>query len=685
MGLIITFARQFGCMNRTVIISLIILLNSQGFKAQDLTIVADTLNLAFDLGEVQVIGRRSNPQTNILRREDLVKNQKRDVSRALVLLPGLNYVQVGPRNEGMVNVRGFDLRQVPVYVDGVPVYVSYDGYTDLARFLVSDMAKITVTKGETSLLMGPNNLGGAINLISRKPASKLELDAAAGITLNRTGWGGWQSEFNIGSQFERFYLQAGLAYIDMEPFNTSGKYKAPAPGHSGIQENSQHNDFRYSMKMGFTPNPKDSYVLSYHFQHGAKGVPAYAGADPNQRLRHWQFPDVKKKGIHFNSKTNLGKDKLLQLRLFYDDYFSELRSYDDSNYNSQDRKSSFTSIYDDVSIGGSMIFSMKPGKNNELKSALHVMYDHHREKNTHPVEQSFRHFRDVTFSWSLEDYYKISDNFRTEFGIGFHIRNNLEADNYIESADSVGAFPGHKDEAINFRIGLRYLITPEHQLHTSLSRKTRFPTMKDRYSYRLGLSIPNPDLRSEASWSVDLGYTFTPGTVFQFKTAVFYSRLYHTIQAVYGIDPGNSAVYQFQNTGNAEFYGWETDLVFDPLSGLQTGLQYTLLEQLNLSHPEYKFTDVPKHKILAFLHYTLFSSLFLNVSGMYNSSRISSTNGLFQTAAFFTMDLMASFVISGSITLEASVSNLFDTSYSYQEGYPAPGRQYFMGLRYKIN
>ena len=99
----------------------------------------------------------------------------------------------------------------------------------------------------------------------------------------------------------------------------------------------------------------------------------------------------------------------------------------------------------------------------------------------------------------------------------------------------------------------------------------------------------------------------------------------------------------------------------------------------------WSFEDVPKHKILAFLHYTLFSSLFLNVSGMYNSSRISSTNGLFQTAAFFTMDLMASFVISGSITLEASVSNLFDTSYSYQEGYPAPGRQYFMGLRYKIN
>ncbi|KPL23232.1 MAG: hypothetical protein AMS23_06910 [Bacteroides sp. SM1_62] len=652
--------------------------------AQDVTIVADTQNLAFDLGEVQVIGQRSNPHTSTLRQDDLVKNQKRDVSRSLVLLSGLNYVQVGPRNEGMVNIRGFDLRQVPVYMDGVPVYVSYDGYADLARFLVSDLAKITVTKGETSLLLGANNLGGAINLISRKPVSKLEMDASAGVVLNRKGWGGWQSDLNMGSRFEKFYLQAGIAYIDMKPFATSGKHRAPSPGHSGIQENSQHNDFRYSMKFGFTPNSDDSYVLSYQLQHGVKGVPPYAGADPNQQLRYWQFPAIDKQGIHFNSKTSLGADKLLQLRFFYEDYFSDLRSYDDSTYTSQDRRSSFTSIYDDTSVGGSVIFSMKPGKKNELKAAINIINDHHREKNTHPVEQSLRHFRDVTFSVGVEDYYRISDKFSTEYGISYHIRKNLQADNYDETADSIFAFPGHRDEAANMRIGLQYLITPEHQLHASLSRKTRFPTMKDRYSYRLGRSIPNPGLRSEVSWNMDIGYTFTTNTVFRLKTAVFYSRLFHSIQAVYGMDPENSAVYQYQNTGNAEFYGWEVDLALNPVSGLQTGLQYTLMERLNLSHPELKFTDVPAHKLLAFLNYTLFSRLFLNLNGMYNSSRVSSTNGLFQTGPFFTMDFIASFALFDSLSLEASVSNLFDASYSYVEGYPAPGRQYYLGLRYKL-
>ena len=670
-------------MFRTIFISSVLLSFSLSFWAQEMAVVADTSNLAFDLGEVQVIGKRTPLQDFTLKHEDLAKNQKRNVARALDLMPGLNFVHVGPRNEGMVNVRGFDLRQVPVYLDGVPVYVSYDGYTDLARFLIGDLAKISVAKGEASLLLGPNNLGGSINLVSRKPSSRLEVDAGAGIHLNKTGWGGWQTDLNIGSRMDKWYLQAGISNIRREPYNTSRNYQSPSRGQTGIQENSQHSDLRYSLKIGFTPNSSDSYVLSYHSQQGSKGVPAYAGNDPNQRIRYWQFPAVNKRGIHFNSYTKLGADKLLQLRFYYDDYFSDLRSYDDSTYSTQNRRSSFTSIYDDTTIGGSLIFSMKTGKKNELKTAIHFINDHHREKNTHPVEEPFRHFRDVTVSIGVEDYYEFSDKFRAEFGLGYQIRNNLQADNYDGTADSIYAFPGHRDEAFNLRIGLQYLISSKHRLYTNLSRKTRFPTMKDRYSYRLGRSVPNPELGSEASWNMDLGYSFIPGSVLQIKTALFYSRLHQTIQAVYGVDPGNTAVYQFQNTGNAEFYGCEASLVINPLSGLQTGGQYTLMKRSNLSHPELKFTDVPTHKLMGFIHYTLFSRLFLNLNGMYNSERISTTDGLFQTDPFFTMDFIVSAkIIKGALSMEASVNNLFDTSFSYVEGYPAPGRQFYLGMRY---
>lgn len=86
---------------------------------------------------------------------------------------------VGPRNETGVFVRGFDLRQVPLFVDGIPVYVPYDGYADLRRFTTFDVSEIDVAKGFSSALYGPNTLGGAINVVSRRPERSFEGDVLA--------------------------------------------------------------------------------------------------------------------------------------------------------------------------------------------------------------------------------------------------------------------------------------------------------------------------------------------------------------------------------------------------------------------------------------------------------------------------------------------------------------------------
>ena len=507
------------------------------------------------------------------------------------------------------------------------------------------------------------------------------MDAASGVTLDRRGYGGLQSELNVGGRKEKYYLQAGLAFVDREPFVLSGKENSGIADEE-VQNNSQHRDLNTSMKLGFTPNQSDSYVLSYHFQDGSKGVPTYGGEDPNQRIRYWQFPAIRKQGLHFNSKTVFGSESYIQTRLYFDDYFSELRSYDDPTMTSQEQRSSFTSIYDDETMGGSFILSLKPSLKHEMKTAFHMVYDHHREHNTHPLEEPIRHFRDLTFSAGVEDQYAISEKLYAQFGIGVHMKNNLQADNYNLQTDSIFPFPGHLDKSFDLLTGLKYEPGKNHRFGTNLSRKNRFPTMKDRYSYRLGQSIPNPNLLSESSWNIDLSYSYVRGTTFQLKTALFYSQLQNAIQAVYGVDPGNSAVYQLQNTGDARFYGWEADLVWRPLTQIKSGIQYTLTERQNLSKPEIMFTDVPRHKFYGFVDYTPFSCVLLKLSGMYNSPRTSTTNGLYGTDSFFKMDFKAAYTIFHSLSIEASINNILDAAYSYREGYPAPGRQYFLGFRY---
>ena len=59
------------------------------------------------------------------------------VADAVRLLPGATLSR-NNRNEEMIYLRGFDPRQVPVFVDGVPLYVPYDGYVDFGRFTTFD-------------------------------------------------------------------------------------------------------------------------------------------------------------------------------------------------------------------------------------------------------------------------------------------------------------------------------------------------------------------------------------------------------------------------------------------------------------------------------------------------------------------------------------------------------------------
>lgn len=100
----------------------------------------------FKLGEVVVSGKKNN-ETSILTNEKIEMFNQQDASGALNLLPGINLSKVGARNESVVLVRGFDLRQVPVFIDGIPVYVPYDGYVDLGRFTTFDISQINVAKG----------------------------------------------------------------------------------------------------------------------------------------------------------------------------------------------------------------------------------------------------------------------------------------------------------------------------------------------------------------------------------------------------------------------------------------------------------------------------------------------------------------------------------------------------------
>lgn len=133
----------------------------------------------FTLGQIEVvenIGGVQKSDTNVVTvdEQQMQKDEIKRLSQVAYSTPGIYVDKKGPRAEQNFYVRGFDSRRVPLFIDGIPVYVPYDGNADYGRFSTFDLSRIDISKSSSSVLYGPNTMGGAINLITKKPNKELE-------------------------------------------------------------------------------------------------------------------------------------------------------------------------------------------------------------------------------------------------------------------------------------------------------------------------------------------------------------------------------------------------------------------------------------------------------------------------------------------------------------------------------
>ncbi|MDN3713561.1 TonB-dependent receptor plug domain-containing protein [Paracoccus cavernae] len=110
--------------------------------------------------------------TAIVDSEEILHSNRQTLDDAMRVVPGVSVGNTGgSRNERLISVRGFDRLQVPLSVDGIRVYLPADNRLDFGRFLTPDLAEVQVQKGYVSVLNGPGAMGGAINLVTRKPTA----------------------------------------------------------------------------------------------------------------------------------------------------------------------------------------------------------------------------------------------------------------------------------------------------------------------------------------------------------------------------------------------------------------------------------------------------------------------------------------------------------------------------------
>ncbi|MFH0921188.1 MAG: TonB-dependent receptor plug domain-containing protein [Fibrobacterota bacterium] len=658
----------------------------------------------FSLGAVVVTGKAKKDMNNTVSADDIAKYDKSDVAKALNLLPGVTLSQMGARNEGGVYVRGFDSRQVALFMDGIPVYVPYDGNIDLTRFSSSGVSQISVEKGASSLLYGPNGMGGVINITSLKPVSPLDLSATLGYVSE-----GRRASLNAGTKQGDFYGMGSVAYLYRDNYKLSSHFVPTKYENGGDYDNSYSEDRTINLLAGYTPQGVGDFNVIFSDQHGRKGTPVYAGANPAGSYRYWKWPYYDKRSLYTISRIELGKAGYLKIPLYYDQLQNSLYSYNDTSYTTMKRPYCFQSAYADHSFGGSMEYGTGLIPRDTLKAAIHYKNDYHREWNTTNdtaratdvqkfVVKPDIHFRDYTLSYALENLYMVTPKISLVPGIAYNLRKPLTAENLTGNPGTyaVTDFPMFTEHAWDIQMAAFYRPSRAHTFNASLAQRTRFPSIKDRYSYRLGSAIPNPDLKPERATHVEVGYAGTPLARLKIQASLSGSYLEDIIQSV-TVGPGTT--YQLQNTGKARFSGpdfGDSTKKF-ALPAPELGITYTVLEDMpfaqflsvsanysylkrrNLTNPSLFFTDVPDNKILLGLEYNPITRVGLVWSTELNSERLSSSDGKWRAKGFSVSNVKAKCSYS-RFAVELGVNNLFDKDYCLQEGYPAEGRNIFANV-----
>jgi len=654
-------------------------------------------DIVFDMGQIVVVGSTDDqPGVGgaVLTDEQIRTFDRRSLDQAVNVVPGVvsTFDANGRRNESDIFVRGFGRWQVPLSVDGVRIYLPADNRLDFARFLTADVSEIQIQKGYASVLDGPGGMGGAINLVTRKPTKPFEAEASIW-TGGRDSAEGWNGAVLLGTRQPRYYIQGSANYSDRNYWSLSGNYE-PTPGSlqpAGRRLSSDTSDSRYNLKAGWTPNDTDEYTFNYIKQLGEKGAPLNVYNNPPVPPNsYWRWPYWDIQNTSFLSKTQIGQASYLRTKVYYNTFQNGLDAFDDATYTTQSANGRFHSPYDDHAYGVSAELGTTQRQANTVKAAVHYRRDLHTEQNfnrpTHPTLSSVdpkQERSQYTWSVALEDTFHASPTVDVIGGVSYDRYAITKAESFT-AARGLFEFPRGGSDAFNWQAAVIWRYTATAGFHVGVSDRARFPVMFELYSTRFGTATPNPDLGPERATNVEIGWKGRATQNLRLETSVFYSDVRDLIQTV--VLPDTTT--QTQNVGNGRFYGVE--LAFDATLApqLTVGANYTAISRTirDALQPNLRPTGVPTHKAFLFASWRPIERLTFTPSVDLAGDRWSEINPApafpyVRTGSYTLVDLAAQYALAGNFDVVFGLKNLADQHYELAWGFPQPGRTFYLKTR----
>lgn len=661
----------------------------------------------FDLGEVQVTAQNRHGEMlggSTVSVGELQTFGKDSLNRALDLIPGTSESNTGgSRNERLVYIRGFDRFQTTLSIDGIRVYLPADNRLDFGRFVTADLSEIQVSKGYVSVLDGPGGLGGAINLVTRKPVGPLEAELRVGANLDGDGsFNGHNLSGVVGGRRGNWYFQVSGAQVDRMHWRLPSGFTPTAMENGGNRDNTAAKDWRVNLKAGWTPREGDEYSINYTRQEGSKGAPYHINdALASQRFWDWPYWDIS--SLYFLSNTKIGATGYFKTKAYYNTFENGLFAFDNAAQTLQTLPRAFRSYYDDYAYGGALEAGIDPAPFDTLKAAFTYRRDHHDETQDlyAVVAGTVRSFREPpqktvedTMSVAVENALRLGEHFDLVAGASYDWRDLKAAEEFVLattgnfSSGSFFSYPLADGHAWNWQAAATWRFSAGTKLYASVSDRTRFPSIFERFSSRFGGAVSNPGLKPERALNVELGGGVEMAPGIRFEAAVFRSAIEDVILSVPFVFNG-TAVTQSRNAGKGTYYGIELSGTAEISPTLTLGANYTALHrQINdPNNRNLRPTGTPGDKAFLYAQWRPAAAFTVTPSVEFASDRwTTNTAGTvyYRTGAYMLVGLAAAWTVTPHVELSGGVRNLLDAQYSLWDGFPEEGRSAYLTLRLKL-
>ena len=590
--------------------------------------------------EILVVGQapREVPLATVttIKAQALELMKPRDLAEAIRFAPGV-MVTTGNKDEYTLKLRGIDSRRIALLVDGVPVVEPYYGSFDLKTVSAGGIQTLQVTKGPSSVLYGPNTLGGIVNVITTRPTPdpRLALNASYGDRAAR-GFGLDTSYLwgRVGLAGSALYQAAdGTSYTD-------------AGGARLERRNSDYERLNVSGKVYYIPSDRTEFMLNVGHYHSVYGMPPDLYGKP----RFWRFKNWDRTTVNAGGFTSLGEMSTLRFRAYYVSYFNTLDQYNDAAMISRQ----FESTFDNANYGFFALADLPVSGWNVIKTSLTYQKDIARSQDD--INLPWQDFDQETVSFGLEDHLSFLEAWQLIGGV---------------SADRLAKFTGGATTRLNPLVGLKFTPWDALDVRLAYSGKSKFPNMRALYSPSSG----NPSLKSEFARSWELGFTYSRS--FYLAGAVFLNDIRNLVDSI----RLPSGLRQYRNIGEARINGFELQAQ-KSWRWLEGTLNYTYLDPWNKSDdrpldltPKNNLNFEVTVKPLARLDIALLG-LWASESSWYDTNARKSVD----IPAYFTLDAVISFE-AGRFSPFLRVTNLFDKYFYTEPGYPWRGRFLEVGIK----